>query len=62
MIPEKMQELLILMMIENNTRVNSELNKYLNSNYDIDKINERYFSLMKEFLTPYALTNTEKSD
>ena len=62
MIPEKMQELLILMMIENNARVNSELNKYLNSNYDIDKINERYFSLMKEFLTPYALTNTEKSD
>ena len=62
MIPEKMQELLILMMIENNTRVNSELNKYLNSNYDIDKINERYFSLIKEFLTPYALTNTEKSD
>lgn len=61
MIPEKMQELLILMMIENNARVNSELNKYL-SNYDIDKINERYFSLMKEFLTPYALTNTEKSD
>lgn len=62
MIPEKMQELLILMMIENNTRVNSELNKYLNSNYDIDKVNERYFSLIKEFLTPYALTNTEKSD
>ena len=61
MIPEKMQELLILMMIENNARVNSELNKYL-SNYDIDKINERYFSLIKEFLTPYALTNTEKSD
>lgn len=62
MIPEKMQELLILMMIENNAKINSELNEYLNKYYDIDKINERYSFLLMEFLTPYALDKTEKSD
>lgn len=62
MIPEKMQELLILMMIENNTRINSELNNYINKYYNTDEINERYSFLLMEFLTPYALTKTEKSD
>ena len=62
MIPERMQELLILMIIENNAKINSELNDCLNEYYDIDKINRRYSFLLMEFLTPYALDKTEKSD
>lgn len=62
MIPEKMLELLILMNIEQNTQFNKELNQWIIENYDDNQINQRYFTLIKEFLNPYALNKTEKSD
>jgi hypothetical protein len=62
MIPEKMLELLILTKLEDLSNHNPNFDKWVEDNYNIEKINERYLTLMKEFLTPYAKSNAEKSD
>lgn len=62
MIPEKMLELLLFMKLETLTEINEDLNNWISHNYDEPKINKRYFSLLQEFLTPYALTTAEKSE
>ena len=39
------------------------LNDYdLKKHYDIDKFNKRYMELLDDFMKPYALNNTEKSE
>jgi hypothetical protein len=62
MIPEKMLELLILGDIFKQYDEDTMYKKFIDTNYDIDKLDNRYFELGKEFLTPYALDKTEKSD
>lgn len=62
MLPERMQELLVLMQLESLSNINHALDVWCTENYDTNKINERYKDLLMEFLTPYALYKTEKSD
>ena len=62
MIPEKMLELLILSLISTDYHESTIYAAYLDENYNVDKLLNRYNELGKEFLTPYALTKTEKSD
>lgn len=57
-----MLELLILNLICTGYWKDDSYADYLNKNYDIQKLVDRYVELGKEFLTPYALTKTEKSD
>ena len=62
MIPEKMLELLLLQEIFYSFNNDIEYNEFLSKHYNIEKINERYLELGKEFLNDYALNKTEKSD
>lgn len=57
-----MLELLILNLICASYWEDDGYADYLDKNYDIQKLGDRYDELGKEFLTPYALTKTEKSD
>ena len=62
MISERMLELLILQRICDdyyNDRIYAD---YLDKHYDMQKLGDRYDELGKEFLTHYAIDNTEKSD
>ena len=56
------QEFIILLLLENNCFNNLKFSDYLDKNYDTKKINGRYRELLDEFLKPYALNKTEKSD
>lgn len=62
MITEKMLELLILNLILNNLDKYSNYKEFLTQNYNVHKLENRYLELGSEFLLPYALNKTEKSD
>lgn len=62
MIPERIQELTVLLLIENKCNKDKEFNNYLLEKYDTDKVNLRYKELLDDFLNDYALNKTEKSD
>ena len=62
MIVEKMLELILLQEVFYSYNNNIEYNEFLRKNYNIEKINNRYLELGKEFLNPYALNKTEKSE
>lgn len=59
---ERMLELLILDLICASYWKDDSYADYLDKNYDIQKLGDRYDELGKEFLTPYALTKTKKLD
>ena len=56
------EEFIIMLLLENNCFNNIRFSDYLKDNYDIKKFNERYKELLDNFLKPYALNNTEKSE
>ena len=59
------QEFIIMLLIENRSYCSKDegiFYEYLKEHYDIDKFNERYMELLDEFMKPYALNNTEKSE
>lgn len=62
MISERMLELILWQEILYTFNNDIEYNDFLTKYYDIEKINERYLELVKEFLKPYAIDNTEKSE
>ena len=62
MIIEKMLELIILDYIFQNYNTNSGYKTFLDKNYDVFKMDNRYLELGREFLKDYALNKTEKSD
>lgn len=62
MIPEKMLELLILIQISKDYNDDPYYSKYLDANYNVTKLGDRYRELQSEFLTKYALNKTEKSE
>jgi len=62
MIVEKMLELILLQEIFCSYNTDVEYNEFLSKNYNIEKINDRYLELGREFLKTYALNKTEKSD
>jgi hypothetical protein len=59
------QEFIIMLLIENRSYCSSDKGtfyEYLKEHYDIDKFNERYMELLDNFMKPYALNKTEKSE
>jgi hypothetical protein len=62
MITEKMLEILILSKVLKDYDEKEEYRYFIDDNYSIKKINNRFLELGKEFLQPYALNKTEKSD
>ena len=59
------QEFIIMLLIENRSYCSSDKGdfyEYLKKHYDIDKFNKRYMELLDDFMKPYALNNTEKSE
>lgn len=62
MIVEKLVELILLQHIFYDYSVDKEYSDFLEDNYDVDKMQERYLTLGKEFLQQYALNKTEKSE
>jgi len=59
------QEFIIMLLIENRSFLaddNGNFFNYLKERYDLEKFNKRYLELLDEFLKPYALNNTEKSE
>ena len=62
MIPERMLELILWQEVFYTFNNDIEYNDFLTKYYDIEKINKRYLELEKEFLKPYAIDNTEKSE
>ena len=62
MITEKMLELLVLAKVFQDYYQDKLYAEYLDNEFDIQKLQNRYAELGKEFLTPYALNRTEKSD
>ena len=59
---EEMLELMLLQEIFWSYNTDVEYNEFLSKNYNIEKINDRYLELGREFLKTYALNKTEKSD
>lgn len=54
-----------MLLIENRSYCSGDKEafyEYLKEHYDIDKFNERYMELLDEFMKPYALNKTEKSE
>ena len=62
MIVEKMLELILLQEVFYSYNNDMGYNEFLRKNYNIEKMNNRYLELGKEFLNPYALNKTEKSE
>lgn len=62
MIPEKMLELILLQEIFYSYNNDIEYNEFLSTHYNVEKINNRYLELGKEFLSPYALDKAGKLD
>ena len=59
------QEFIIMLLIENRSYCFDDkiaFYEHLKKHYDIDKFNERYMELLDEFMKPYALNKTEKSE
>ena len=59
------QEFIIMLLIENRSFLvddNGNFFNYLKERYDLNKFNERYMELLDNFMKPYALNKTEKSE
>lgn len=62
MIVERKLELLIFQEIFKSYSENSDYRTFLDKNYNVSKMTNRYLELGKEFLNDYAIDKTEKSD
>ena len=62
MIIERKLDILILKEILKDYAEDVTYADFLDTNYDVSKIQKRYLELGKEFLNDYALNKTEKSD
>ena len=59
------QEFIIMLLIENRSLLPNDdkiFFNYLKEHYDLNKFNERYMKLLDDFMKPYALNKTEKSE
>lgn len=59
------QEFIIMLLIENRSYCSKDeriFYDYLKERYDLNKFNERYMELLDNFMKPYALNKTEKSE
>lgn len=59
---EKILELIILKDLLADYNKDKEYADFLDKKYDVQKIGDRFLELGKEFLNPYALNKTEKSE
>lgn len=57
-----MLELLVLTKVCDDYQKDKLYSTFLDNNYDIKKLGDRYNELGREFLNDYALDKTEKSD
>ena len=62
MIVEKLLELIVLKDLLRDYTKDEEYANFLDKNYDIQKMENRFLELGKEFLNEYALNKTEKSE
>ena len=62
MIPERLQEFIALLLIENSCFNDLKFSDYIKDNYNTKKFNNRYKELLDDFLNEYALNKTEKSE
>ena len=62
MIPEKMLELVVLSIVQNNLRYNREAKtiEFNGKQYDDSKIRKRWTNLVEEFIEPYVIDSTSK--
>ena len=59
------QEFIIMLLLENRSYCSNDegaFYEYLKEHYDIDKFSKRYMELLDDFMKPYALNKTEKSE
>ena len=59
---EKLLELIVLKDVLRDYAKDKEYADFLDEKYDVQKIEDRFLELGKEFLNPYALNKTEKSE
>ena len=59
---ERMLELLVLTKVCDDYQKDKLYSTFLDNNYDMKKLGDRYIKLGREFLNDYALDKTEKSD
>lgn len=57
-----MLELLVLTKVCDDYQKDKLYSTFLDNNYDMKKLGDRYIKLGREFLNDYALDKTEKSD
>lgn len=62
MIVERLLELIILKDVLKDYTKDEEYAKFLDKKYDVQKMENRFLELGKEFLNDYALNKTEKSE
>ena len=64
MLPERMQEFIVMLLIENRAlkNDNGKFLDFLEERYNLKPFNKRYTELLDEFMNQYALKNAEKSD
>jgi len=64
MIQERMLELITMLLIENRCIIddNGMFIEFIEKNHNVKAFNNRYKGLLDEFLKPYALNKTEKSE
>ena len=59
---KRMLELLVLTKVCDDYQKDKLYSTFLDNNYDMKKLGDRYIKLGREFLNDYALDKTEKSD
>jgi hypothetical protein len=59
---EKLLELIVLKDVLRDYAKDKEYADFLDEEYDVQKIENRFLELGKEFLNEYALNKTEKSE
>lgn len=62
MIVERLLELIVLKDLLRDYTKDKEYADFLNKEYNVQKIEDRFLELGKEFLNDYALNKTEKSE
>ena len=62
MIVEKLLELIVLKDLLRDYTKDKEYADFLDKEYNVQKIQNRFLELGKEFLNEYALNKTEKSE
>ena len=62
MITEKLLELIVLKDLLRDYAKDKEYANFLDEEYDVQKMENRFLELGKEFLNEYALNKTEKSE